>query len=124
MNKLAGIKLTEKNSQFFSYLYSIDNPDEINHILKEHRKKYKKANHHCYALLYNKDNTFKEMAKDDGEVGHPGRVLLTLLEKYNLNHHVLIVSRIFGGIKLGVGGVSRAFKESGELVLTQYQKTK
>ena len=53
------------------------------------------------------------MSKDDGEVGHPGRVLLELLRKHDLEG-VLIVSRIFGGVKLGVGGVSRAFRDAGQ----------
>jgi putative IMPACT (imprinted ancient) family translation regulator len=54
-----------------------------------------------------------ERSKDDGEVGHPGKVLLELLRREDLEGGIL-VSRIFGGVKLGVGGVSRAFREAGE----------
>ena len=120
MQKLAAVKTVEKKSQFYAYLYKIIQSEDINQILKEQRKKYKKANHHCYAIIH-KNN---EISKDDGEVGHPGKILLEILKKHNLNSHVLIVTRVFGGIKLGVGGVSRAFKEAGESVINYYQNTK
>ena len=54
-----------------------------------------------------------ERSKDDGEVGHPGRVLLESLRRHDLEG-AIVVSRIFGGVKLGVGGVSRAFRDAGE----------
>jgi len=60
--------------------------------------------------------------KDDGEVGHPGRVLMEILEKYELDVHALVVSRIFGGTKLGVGGVSRAFREAGEFAIKNWRE--
>lgn len=120
MRKLSAIKLTKKNSRFYVYLYSIEKEEDIELILKIHRKKYKKADHHCYGLYYKTIEDTIETAKDDGEVGHPGKILLELLKKHNLNQHVIIVSRIFGGKKLGIGGVSRAFKESGESVIIHY----
>ncbi len=55
----------------------------------------------------------QERCRDDGEVGHPGRVLLELLLGHDLAG-LLVVSRIFGGVKLGVGGVSRAFRAAGQ----------
>ena len=103
-------KFTEKKSRFHSHLYSLESPDEVPDILKIHRKTYRKANHHCYGMLFHGSSDFK----NDGEVGHPGKVLLELLEKHSLDRHVLVVSRIFGGVKLGVGGVSRAFRGAGE----------
>lgn len=110
MKELAAVKMVEQKSRFMAHLYQLDSPDDEAEILKLHRRKYKKANHHCYALRYQS----AEKAKDDGEVGHPGRVLSEILKKHELDSHMLIVSRIFGGVKLGVGGVSRAFKEAGQ----------
>jgi len=46
---------------------------------------------------------------------------LQLLERHDLNSHALVVSRIFGGIKLGVGGVSRAFRKAGNGAITLYK---
>ena len=106
------MKMTEQKSRFMAHLYLIENEADEAEILKLHRRKYKKANHHCYALILDR----QEKSKDDGEVGHPGRVLLGIMKKHELDSHMLIVSRIFGGIKLGVGGVSRAFREAGQAV--------
>ena len=77
MEELNGVKLVVQRSRFFAHLYKLDSGDDINEILKVHRRKYKKANHHCYAILFDKNET----AKDDGEVGHPGKVLLEILKK-------------------------------------------
>ena len=119
MKELAAIKNVVQRSRFFTHLYEIKGENDLNEILKFHRKEYKKSNHHCYALIINiEDNDESiELYKDDGEVGHPGRVMLELLKKYNFKNHALVVSRVYGGIKLGVGGVSRAFRSSGELVI-------
>ena len=123
MQELAAVKLTVQHSRFFAHLYKIEKTNEITDIIKSQRKSYKKANHHCYALrLFNNSNQqIIESFKDDGEVGHPGKVLLEILKKHSLDHHILIVSRIFGGIKLGVGGVSRAFRDAGEGVVKKYK---
>ncbi len=115
MRELASVKHVEQRSRFFAHLYEIDSPEDVDEILKLHRREYKKANHHCWAMVLNGD----EKSKDDGEVGHPGKVLLEILKKHNLKSHALIVSRVFGGVKLGVGGVSRAFREAGEGVCAQ-----
>jgi putative IMPACT (imprinted ancient) family translation regulator len=109
-------KLTDRKSKFYAHLYQIETHDDIKEIQKIHNKKYKKAAHHCYAAIY--DNV--EDQKADGEVGSPGRVLLELLQEYKLNGYMIMVSRIFGGIKLGQGGVARAFRDSGRGAILAY----
>lgn len=111
------MKMTEQKSRFYAHLYLINSLEDEGEVLKIHRRKYKKANHHCYALRFRG----QEKAKDDGEVGHPGKVLLEILHKNEMDSHMLIVSRIFGGIKLGVGGVSRAFKEAAEAAVETHK---
>ena len=121
MKELSAGKLIVKNSFFFGHLYSIEKKDEINIIIKTHKKLYNKANHHCYAItLKENSGEIYNSFKNDGEVGHPGKILLELLTKYNLHNNLIVVSRIFGGIKLGVGGVSRSFKEIGDSVIKYY----
>ncbi|MDD4308732.1 MAG: YigZ family protein [Thermoplasmata archaeon] len=115
MEELAAIKFAEQRSRFFAHLYKIDSAEDIENLLKAHRRMYKKANHHCWAMRLGSE----EKSKDDGEVGHPGKVLAEILKKHKLESHALIVSRVFGGVKLGVGGVSRAFREAGEAVCVQ-----
>lgn len=120
MNELSAGKFVEKKSRFYAHLYTIDTIDDVDAILKKHRSLYKKANHHCYACILKESHSCYEKHQDDGEVGHPGKVLFELLKSNRLNHHVIMVSRIFGGIKLGVGGVSKAFKEAGSATIKHY----
>ncbi|MEE3324974.1 MAG: YigZ family protein [Methanosphaera sp.] len=110
-------KLVDRKSKFFAHLYKIENLDtDIEEIQKIHNKKYKKAAHHCYAALVNN----QEDSRNDGEVGSPGRVLLELLQEYKLDGYMIMISRIFGGIKLGQGGVARAFRNTGRGVIESY----
>ena len=124
MQELAAGKFVEKKSRFYAHLYMIDAIEDIEIILKIHRTKYKKANHHCYAGILKGPHSCIEKHQDDGEVGHPGKVLFELLKSNGLTHHVIMVSRLFGGIKLGVGGVSKAFKEAGSATIQYYQNQK
>lgn len=116
VNELSAGKLVVRKSKFYAHLYCVESAGDILEIRKIHEKKYKKAAHHCYAAFYNGI----EDQKADGEVGSPGRVLLELLHEYDLKNHMIMVSRIFGGIKLGQGGVARAFRDSGRGVILSY----
>jgi putative IMPACT (imprinted ancient) family translation regulator len=98
----------EKSSKFYSSLYKLNTFEEYKLILEIHKKEYKKANHHCFAVIFRSDTKIT----NDSEVGSPGRIIFNFLEKHTLNSHILITSRIFGGTKLGVGGVARAFRKS------------
>lgn len=110
-------KLVDRKSKFYAHLYKItDMQKDVQEVQKIHNRKYKKATHHCYAALL--DN--QEDSRNDGEVGSPGRVLLELLHEYSLDGYMIMVSRIFGGIKLGQGGVARAFRNSGRGVIQAY----
>lgn len=110
----AEFSLTVERSRFYALLAPLASPAGMEAILKVRRRDYRKAVHHCWAFrCRDASGVVSEASKDDGEVGHPGRVLLELLKKYDLEG-VLVVSRIFGGVKLGVGGVSRAFRDAGQ----------
>ncbi len=106
--------LTVQRSRFHALLAPLAAGDEMEALLKTRRRDYRKANHHCWACrVRDTAGAVVELSKDDGEVGHPGRVLLALLRTHDLEG-MLVVSRIFGGVKLGVGGVSRAFRDAGQ----------
>ena len=105
-------KLIAKKSKFFGYLFSFKSPEEYEKIVKEISREHKKASHVCTAMILGKEEKFK----NDGEVGYPGKTLLGLLKHQGLESHLIIVVRYFGGIKLGPGGVSRAFKECGKML--------
>lgn len=98
-----------KNSRFICYTYKVDSIEEINKILSDTKIKYYDATHCCYAYII--DNIKRE--SDDGEPsGTAGIPMLQVLEKNNLNHVLCIVIRYFGKIKLGAGGLVRAYTKS------------
>ncbi len=110
-------KLVVRKSKFFAHLYKVDNiTSDVEEVSRIHNKKYKKAAHHCYAVKCGEDSD----QRNDGEVGSPGRVLMELLEEYNLDGYMIMISRKFGGIKLGQGGVARAFRDTGRGVIQAY----
>lgn len=115
--KVAGVsehKHVAERSRFFAVLFPAATEEDVLAMVKAKKGEHRKANHHCWALRVRAaDGQLVEKTKDDGEVGHPGKVLLELLRKSDLEG-ALLVSRVFGGVKLGVGGVSRAFREAGE----------
>lgn len=111
-----------ERSRFFAVLFPACGETDVQKMVRLKKGEHHKANHHCWAFrgLDKKGNRI-EKSRDDGEVGHPGRVLLELLRHYDLEGG-LLVSRIFGGVKLGIGGVSRAFRQAAEGAVAEYKK--
>ena len=102
-----------KKSKFYAFRYEVDTIEEINHILQEIKKNHKKAKHVVYA--YKIDGIEKKY--DDGEPsGTAGLPLYNIINKKNLNHILIVVVRYFGGIKLGAGGLLRAYNTAGSEV--------
>lgn len=98
-----------KNSRFITLLYKINKDSDINKCLEEVKSIYPKATHYCYAYIL---NDYKK-SSDDGEPGGTaGLPILNVLEKEKLNKILVIVVRYFGGIKLGAGGLVRAYSKS------------
>ena len=116
------MKTVVTRSRFHAHLYVMGDPAEMQDIVKLHRKHYRKANHHCWAYRIASQGGIVSDFRNDGEVGQPGKVLLELLVKYDAEGHGLVVSRIFGGVKLGVGGVSRAFRAAGDEALRSWKE--
>lgn len=106
MKEIGSGKIVVKNSKFYSYFLEINSIEEIAEIIEELSLKHKKAKHICYAAKYFEE----EIIKNDSEVGSPGKVLLQELISNKFNKNLLVVCRIFGGTKLGVGNVSRSFR--------------
>ena len=98
--------LVIKNSKFIGVICSVHNEMEIKTKLEEIKIKYPDATHYCYAYIL--DHLKRE--SDDGEPsGTAGIPMLQVLEKNNLNYVLCIVVRYFGKIKLGAGGLVRAY---------------
>lgn len=98
-----------KNSKFICCLFKINDKSEINNILNNIKNNYKDATHYCYAYIT--ENSRK--SSDDGEPsGTAGIPILTTLQNNNLTNVLAVVIRYFGGIKLGAGGLVRAYTKS------------
>jgi len=117
VDHLADFKLVAERSRFHAVIFPAATEDDVLKMVRLKKGEYRKANHHCWAF----HGPGHERSRDDGEVGHPGRVLLELLRREDLEGG-LLVSRVFGGVKLGVGGVSRAFRDAGEGAIAEYRK--
>ncbi len=111
---VTSFSLTVERSRFHAILVPLSTPEGIDAVVRARRGEVRRANHHCWAYrLVDPAGVTLEKSKDDGEVGHPGRVLLESLRRHDLEG-AIVVSRIFGGVKLGVGGVSRAFRDAAD----------
>ena len=103
-----------KKSKFISYLYKIESIEEVDIILEALRKEHKKANHFPYAY---KINNFAKKTDDKEPSGTCGTPLLNVLERNNLNSHIIIVVRYFGGTKLGAGPLLRSYSKVANSVI-------
>jgi putative IMPACT (imprinted ancient) family translation regulator len=106
--------LTVERSRFCALVAPARSLEEARRLVDQRRRALHKARHHCWACrVGSASGAPVEQARDDGEVGRPGMVLLELLRRYDLEGAV-VVSRFFGGVKLGPGGVARAFRAAAE----------
>ncbi len=102
-----------QRSKFIANAYPVTTAEESHSILEKIRKEYFDARHHPYAyVLYGRDN-FRY--NDDGEpAGSSGKPVYDAINKYNLQNVIVVVTRYFGGVKLGVGGLKRAYFEAAD----------
>lgn len=101
--------LVIKKSEFICTLIPLNDENKINETIDFYKEKYKDATHNCIAYLVGT----KERANDDGEPsGTAGLPMLNVLKKQELSNIIAIVTRYFGGIKLGAGGLTRAYSQA------------
>lgn len=116
------IQIVEKKSKFIAEIHPVSNIQEVENKIKEIKKKYYDAKHHCIAYRIIDEGRVVERASDDGEPsGTAGAPMLNLLKGNNLCNVLVVVTRYFGGILLGTGGLVRAYSEATNLVI---QKSK
>ena len=101
-------EIIEKKSKFYGFLLECQQEDEVKIFVENLKKEHKKATHICYACRMT--TPFCERAVDDGEPsGTAGRPILSVMQKKNIQNMSVIVVRYFGGVKLGAGGLARAY---------------
>ena len=106
-------EVVEKKSKFIANVFYVESREEAEDIIKKINKKYHDARHNCYAYRVLTSDGIIEKASDDGEPsGTAGAPMLTILSKNDLANVLVIVTRYFGGILLGTGGLVKAYSES------------
>ncbi len=108
----AHIELIEKKSKFITNIFYVESVKEAEEIIIKTKKNYFDARHNCIAYRIMEDRLI-EKSNDDGEPsGTAGVPMLNILQKNNLINILVIVTRYFGGILLGTGGLVRAYSNS------------
>lgn len=107
----------DRGSKFYGHAFPLRSDEEVNDLIAPLRNRHPKAGHHCYAwkIGANDDNY---RANDDGEPSHSaGDPILGQINSFELSDILVVVSRIFGGTKLGVGGLISAYRETAKIAL-------
>ena len=106
-------EIVVKKSKFICNLIKVNTQEEAENIIKQLKKKYYDARHNCIAYRIISDDMIIEKSSDDGEPsGTAGGPMLNILQKNNLGNVLVVVTRYFGGILLGTGGLVRAYSDA------------
>jgi uncharacterized YigZ family protein len=107
----------EKNSKFFGYAFPIQSEEEVKPIIEVLRKQHPHAGHFCYSYQIGSD-ILTYRANDDGEPNNSaGMPIYGQILSFNVTNILIVVVRIFGGVKLGVGGLISAYKTCAQITL-------
>ena len=111
------ILFKEKNSKFFGYSFPIQNEAEVKPIIEGLRKQHPHAVHYCYAYQTG-TRTLLYRANDDGEPSNTaGMPIYGQIQSFGLTNVLVVIVRIFGGVKLGVGGLISAYRTAAQMTL-------
>lgn len=106
-------EIVEKKSRFIANLIYVEDEEEAINKIKEMKKKYYDARHNCFAYRVLSEDTVIQRSSDDGEPsGTAGAPMLNILEKNNIANVLVVVTRYFGGVLLGTGGLVKAYSEA------------
>ncbi len=106
-------EVVEKKSKFIANTFKIETEEDAEKYIKQIKKKYHDARHNCYAYRVINNSQIIQRFSDDGEPsGTAGAPMLAILEKLELTNVLVIVTRYFGGILLGTGGLVKAYSEA------------
>ncbi len=112
IHRAVNSELRIKRSRFIGTLQPVETRDKAEKIIADFRDKYHDATHNCFGYRID-ENDYRY--SDDGEPsGTAGKPILSMLEKYQLVRCILVVTRYFGGVKLGTGGLIRAYSQCAE----------
>lgn len=116
-------EVIEKKSKFIANIFYVENVEEAEDKIKQIKKIYHDAKHNCIAYRVSENGKIVEKSSDDGEPsGTAGAPMLSILQKNNLCNVVTIVTRYFGGILLGTGGLVSCYSEATIKAISKAEK--
>lgn len=108
----------EKSSKFFGYAFPIESEEEVKPIIENLKKQHPHAVHYCYAYQLGTAPKISYRANDDGEPGNTaGAPIYGQIQSFGVTNVLVVVVRIYGGIKLGVGGLIVAYRTTAQMAL-------
>ena len=114
----ATAEIIEKKSRFIANAYNVESKEEAEEKIKQIQKKYYDAKHNCFAFSIIEENNVILKSSDDAEPsGTAGEPILNVIKKNNLKNILIVVTRYFGGILLGTGGLTRAYSNAASSVI-------
>jgi uncharacterized YigZ family protein len=105
----ASAEIIEKKSRFIGYINTAADEQAAQAFLQEIRTKHRDATHNCYAYQAGEHDEFQRSGDDGEPAGTAGRPILEIIKGSGLKNTVVVVTRYFGGILLGTGGLVRAY---------------
>ena len=106
-----------EKSRFIGYVKPIASEEEAIEFIEEIKKKHKDATHNVPAYVFGKNNEIQRYSDDGEPSGTAGIPVLEIIKKEDLRNVAIVVTRYFGGIKLGVGGLVRAYTRGAKIAL-------
>lgn len=105
-------EITEKKSRFIATVRPVESEDEAVSFINETKKKHWDARHNCSAFVIGKRQELTRCSDDGEPAGTAGRPMLDVLLKENIHNAAVVVTRYFGGVLLGTGGLVRAYQQA------------
>lgn len=112
INDFGSAQIIEKKSKFISNAAPVENEEQAQAFIEDIRKKYYDARHNCYAYIVGEKGEHQKFSDDGEPGGTAGRPIYDVIKGEGLTNTVIVVTRYFGGILLGTGGLVRAYGKS------------
>lgn len=117
IEKPVKVEYIEKKSKFIAQAFPVVSIDEVEQYLNYVRKEFSDASHHCYAFVIGIDKSIFRFSDDGEPSGTAGKPIFQMIMNFDLTDVLVVVTRYFGGIKLGASGLVRAYATATKLVL-------
>jgi uncharacterized YigZ family protein len=105
-------EIVEKKSRFISYMLPVESADEAMEFVEKIKKQNWDARHNCYAFVIGQNNELQKFSDDGEPGGTAGKPMLDVLLGEGIHNCIVVVTRYFGGVLLGTGGLVRAYSKA------------